>query len=152
LADSVAGNRGQVRLEKYPVGGDTSGTAGKIPQEQLSGMEPQGDGPLLVAFAVHNSIALPDMEQGERKGSYFIPAQTAVQHQGADAEVPQLEQGARIETGQQRPDFGVCEGVYFLPLGFGEPELVGKVLGGVFLPVTPSKEGPKGPDIGLEGD
>lgn len=115
-------------------------------------MQAKGDRSLLVAFAVYNSIPFPDMEQGQGESHHFIPAETAIQHQGANAEVPELEQGPGIEAGQQSPNFGIGQGVHLLALGLGEPELLRKVLGDIILPVAPGKEGTQGPDVRLESN
>lgn len=95
---SIVRNRAQIGHQEQPVCACTAGAAVQIPGQQTAGIQSQRNQPLLVAFAVHNGVALRDVQMVKGKGYNLIQPQAAVQHEGAYTAVAQLGQIPEIET------------------------------------------------------
>lgn len=152
LSNRAEGEGLSVPVQKDRPMMDTGGTPGKIPGKHFPGVQAEGDNALFVSLACDDGIPFGQMKAVQREESGFMHTQTAVQHEGAQAQISQLQGGTDGEAGHEPPYLIIGENVDQLTTGLWKPEPLGEVDRMVFLHVQPRQKRTDTPDISLHCD
>lgn len=112
----------------------------------------EGNVPLFVAFAVDDRITFVEVYPFRLQRADLSEAQSAVKHQQANAEVPEIVEIRGIEAVDKLMNLGDSENINDLALGAGKLEFCGDVRGKIFVLIEPMEEGAESADIGLDRD